>query len=80
MQLYAIRKINRKRLRKDMNKIGIIGAMEIEVARLKEMMTDVTVTEKASMEFNEGLLNRKPVVVVRSGIRRFLWTSLALTA
>lgn len=51
-----------------MNKIGIIGAMEIEVARLKEMMTDVTVTEKASMEFNEGLLNGKPVVVVRSGI------------
>lgn len=27
---------------KDMNRIGIIGAMEIEVARLKEMMTDPT--------------------------------------
>ena len=51
-----------------MKRIGIIGAMEIEVAKLKEMMTDVTVTVKASMEFNEGLLNGKPVVVVRSGI------------
>ena len=51
-----------------MKKAGIIGAMEIEVARLKEMMTEVTVTEKASMEFNEGLLDGKPVVVVRSGI------------
>ena len=72
-------------------KAGIIGAMEIEVARLKEMMTEVTVTEKASMEFNEGLLNGKPVVVVRSGIGkvnagicksapRFSWTSSASTA
>ena len=51
-----------------MNRIGIIGAMEIEVARLKEMMTDVTVTKKASMEFNQGLLNGKPVVVVQCGI------------
>ena len=42
--------------------------MEIEVARLKEMMTDVTVTKKASMEFNQGLLNGKPVVVVQCGI------------
>lgn len=53
---------------KDMNRIGIIGAMDIEVARLKEMMTDVTVTKKASMEFNQGLLNGKPVVVVQCGI------------
>ena len=53
---------------KDMNRIGIIGAMEIEVARLKEMMTDVTVTKKASMEFCCGKLNGKETVVVRSGI------------
>lgn len=51
-----------------MKRTGIIGAMEIEVARLKEMMTEVEVVRKASMEFNVGYLNGKPVVVVRSGI------------
>ena len=39
-----------------MNCIGIIGAMETEVARLKEMMEDVTVVTKASMEFYQGTL------------------------
>ena len=48
--------------------IGIIGAMEVEVAQLKEMMTEVTVTVKAGMEFNQGILEGKKVVVVRSGI------------
>lgn len=51
-----------------MKLIGIIGAMEVEVASLKEMMTDVTIRTKASMEFNHGYLNGKEVVVVRSGI------------
>ena len=51
-----------------MKLIGIIGAMEVEVASLKEMMTDVTIHTKASMEFNHGYLNGKEVVVVRSGI------------
>ena len=51
-----------------MKRIGIIGAMEVEVASLKEMMTDVTIRTKASMEFNHGYLNGKEVVVVRSGI------------
>lgn len=51
-----------------MKLIGIIGAMEVEVASLKEMMTDVTISTKASMEFNHGYLNGKEVVVVRSGI------------
>lgn len=48
--------------------IGIIGAMEEEVAGLKEMMENVTITRKASMEFYEGTLEGKKVVVVRSGI------------
>ena len=48
-----------------MKLIGIIGAMEVEVASLKEMMTDVTIRTKASMEFNHGYLNGKEVVVVR---------------
>ncbi len=51
-----------------MNKIGIIGAMEVEVAQLKEKMQDVQVKKKANMEFCEGTLNGKSVVVVRSGI------------
>ncbi len=42
-----------------MNCIGIIGAMETEVARLKEMMEDVTVVTKASMEFYQGTLKGK---------------------
>ena len=49
-------------------KIGIIGAMEEEVAQLKEKMTDLTITAKAGMEFYDGLLLGKPVTVVRSGI------------
>lgn len=48
--------------------IGIIGAMEAEVSGLKEKMQDVQVTRKASMEFYEGTLAGKKVVVVKSGI------------
>lgn len=48
--------------------IGVIGAMEVEIASLKEMMQDVKITRKASMEFYEGILENKKVVVVRSGI------------
>lgn len=48
--------------------LGIIGAMDEEVAKLKEKMTEVTVSEKASMEFYKGKLAGKEVVVVRSGI------------
>ncbi len=47
---------------------GIIGAMEAEVAGLKNKMEDVKITRRASMEFYEGLLEGKRVVVVRSGI------------
>ena len=48
--------------------IGIIGAMEQEVSRIKEMMKEVKITTKASMDFYEGILAGKKVVVVRSGI------------
>lgn len=51
-----------------MNCIGIIGAMEEEVAKLKEEVRNLTITEKAGMEFYQGLLLGKKVVVVRSGI------------
>ena len=51
-----------------MKKIGIIGAMELEVEALKGKMADVKVLTKAQMEFHEGTLNGVPVVVVRSGV------------
>ena len=50
-----------------MNKIGIIGAMEIEVNMLQAQMEQCRVTEKARMSFCEGLLCGVPVVVVKSG-------------
>lgn len=51
-----------------MKTIGIIGAMEVEVAILKEKMEDVRIIKKAFMDFYEGILAGKKVVVVRSGI------------
>lgn len=51
-----------------MNRIGIIGAMDEEVSRLKEKMHIKKVQKKAGMEFCHGNLGGKDVVVVRSGI------------
>ncbi len=51
-----------------MKKIGIIGAMELEVEALKSKMTIERTVERASMEFQEGTLNGTAVVIVRSGI------------
>lgn len=48
--------------------LGIIGAMDEEVAKIKEQMDNVRVMSKAAMDFYEGTLNGKEVVVVRSGI------------
>lgn len=48
--------------------IGIIGAMDEEVSKLKDLMTDVVITSKASMEFYRGKLKGKDVTVVKSGI------------
>ena len=48
--------------------IGIIGAMEEEVAALKEAMEIRETVEQASMTFCQGRLCGKDVVVVRSGI------------
>ena len=39
--------------------VGIIGAMEQEVARLKEVMEDVSITTRANMDFYEGSSGRK---------------------
>lgn len=51
-----------------MNTIGIIGAMDEEVSRLKEKMQVKRIENKAGMEFFEGDLSGKDVVIVRSGI------------
>ena len=48
--------------------LGIIGAMDEEVSRLKEQLTDVQVETRAAMDFYKGRLDGKDVVVVRSGI------------
>jgi len=51
-----------------MKKLGIIGAMSIEVENLKKAMTDLKITQKAGMEFYEGKLENLPAVVVQCGV------------
>ncbi len=48
--------------------LGIIGAMEEEVAKIRESLEGVTTKQIAGMNFCQGSLEGKPVVVVRSGI------------
>ena len=49
-------------------KIGIIGAMEEEVGALKDAMDGIKVTKIAEMEFCEGKLGGRNVVVVQCGM------------
>lgn len=51
-----------------MSKIGIIGAMELEVETLKSKMSTSNIIKKAGMEFYEGTLNDAQVVIVRCGV------------
>ena len=48
--------------------LGIIGAMDIEVAGVKRAMENVTVETIASMDFYKGTIKGKDAVVVRCGI------------
>ena len=48
--------------------LGIIGAMDVEVAEVKESMQDVEVKTMAGMDFYKGTLRGKEAGVVRSGI------------
>ncbi len=48
--------------------LGIIGAMDVEVAEVKKTMEHVTVETIANMDFYRGILKGKEAVVVRSGI------------
>ena len=49
-------------------KLGIIGAMKIEVDALKENMLDKTITWRTGMEFCDGTLEGLPAVVVQCGV------------
>ena len=49
-------------------KTGIIGAMEEEVSDLKESLIDPQMTSIAGMEFWEGKLEGKDVVIVQCGM------------
>jgi len=49
-------------------KLGIIGAMDIEVAALKEKMEELTVHSRTGMTFYEGVLEGLDAVVVQCGV------------
>lgn len=49
-------------------KLGIIGAMDVEVATLKAKMKDPVVTTRAAMAYYEGILEGTPAVVVQCGV------------
>ena len=51
-----------------MKKLGIIGAMDVEVATLKENMMDKTVRVVAGSAYCEGKLDGLDVVVVQCGV------------
>lgn len=51
-----------------MTKLGIIGAMQVEVETLLGEMEDKTTLEKAGSTFYEGTLEGLPVVVVQCGV------------
>ncbi len=49
-------------------KLGIIGAMDVEVATLKEQMKNALVADHAGSSYCEGLLEGCPTVVVQCGV------------
>lgn len=51
-----------------MNKLGIIGAMSIEVETLKNQMHDISVSTYAGMDFYDGILDGCRAVVVQCGV------------
>lgn len=51
-----------------MNKLGIIGAMTVEIETLKAQMSNISVKERAGMTFFEGELEKLPVVLVVCGV------------
>ena len=52
--------------------LGIIGAMDEEVAKLKEKMEQVHIVEKAGMQFYRGSLCDREVVILNVVSVRFM--------
>ncbi|MGN0395059.1 MAG: 5'-methylthioadenosine/adenosylhomocysteine nucleosidase [Coprococcus sp.] len=48
--------------------LGIIGAMDEEVAKLKDMIEELQVIHKAGMDFYHGNIYNRQVVVVKCGV------------
>lgn len=51
-----------------MKKIGIIGAMELEVTTLKSLMSIQNIAKKANLIFYQGKLENKEIILVQCGI------------
>ena len=51
-----------------MKKLGIIGAMQVEVETLVEKLEEKSETRKAGSTYYEGILEGLPVVVVQCGV------------
>jgi len=49
-------------------KIGIIGAMDVEVTLLKEAMKELYISTRSGMEFFDGVLEGVSTVVVQCGV------------
>ncbi len=49
-------------------KLGIFGAMDVEVSLLKEKMGQMKVQTLAGMEFSSGILEGAPAIVVQCGV------------
>ncbi len=49
-------------------KIGVIGAMQVETELLQQRMHHVTVSEKAGMQFYDGMIGNTAAVIVQSGV------------
>ena len=51
-----------------MIKIGIIGAMDVEIERICQNLSGTVLHQVCGLDFWEGLLEGTPVVIVRSGV------------
>lgn len=51
-----------------MKYIGIIAAMDEEIASIKGLMNDITVKELYDLEFITGKINKKEIVLVKCGV------------
>lgn len=51
-----------------MIKIGIIGAMDVEIERICQNLSGTVLHQVCVLDFWEGLLEGTPVVIVRSGV------------